>query len=225
MMMPCRLARRVFALAFVVLTVGFAATPAMARHYPPILGSQPGLTSPNLNPPAKVPSVPLWGAMLGRWRKGMACSPVKVPGAPCTTAGWKEALAAGRGLKGYALLTAVNDAFNDKIKYPYIADAVDYWETPYQFLEKSGDCEDYAVAKYMALQQLGVPDEDMMILVVAAKNFGGEGHAVLIVFLGDQGYVLDIIITKVMEQAYAQLYYQPLIGVNTKFWMYLHNVT
>jgi predicted transglutaminase-like cysteine proteinase len=223
-MMPCRLARRVFALALVALTVGFAATPAMARHYPPILGSQPGLTSTNLNPPANVPSVPLWGSMLGRWRKGMACSAVKIPGAPCTTAGWKEALARGRGLKGLALLKAVNDAFNDA-RYPYVPDVGDYWETPYQFLEKSGDCEDYAIAKYMALEQLGIPDEDMMVLVVTAKDYGGIGHAVLIVFLGNDGYVLDILIKAVMEQARAQSSYTPLIGVNTKFWMYLHNVT
>ena len=223
-MMRCRIARLVSTLALVALIAGFAAMPAAARPYPPILGSKPGPSSANFNPP-KVPSVPLWGAMLGRWRKGMACSAAKVPGAPCTTAGWKEALERGRGLKGLALLKAVNDAFNDDLRYPYVPDPVDYWETPYQFLERSGDCEDYAVAKYMALEQLGVPDEDMMILVVAAKDYGGQGHAVLIVFLGNEGYILDILIKAVMEQARAQSSYTPLIGVNTKFWMYLHNVT
>jgi len=223
-MMPCRLARRVAAWALVLLIVGLAATPAVARSYPPILGAKAGLTSTNLNPPARVPSVPLWGAMLGRWRAGMACGPVKMPGAPCTTAGWKEALEQGRGKQGYALLKAVNDAFNDA-RYPYVADAQDYWETPYQFLEKSGDCEDYAIAKYMALQQLGVHDDDMMIIVVSAKNMGGIGHAILIVFLGDDGYVLDILNRTVMKQELAAPFYEPLIGVNTKFWMYLHHVT
>jgi predicted transglutaminase-like cysteine proteinase len=228
MMMPCRFARVVSALALVALLAGLAPMPASARPYPPILGAPAGLTSPNLNPPSnKVPSVPRWGSMLDRWRKGMACGPVKMPGAPCTTAGWNEALQRGQGLKGLALLNAVNDAFNNDLKYPYVGEpqGQDYWETPYQFLEKSGDCEDFAIAKFMALEKLGVADQDMMILVVAAKNMGGIGHAILIVFLGDEGYVLDILNKHVMKQAYAQSFYQPLLAVNTKFWMYLHNVT
>jgi predicted transglutaminase-like cysteine proteinase len=224
MSMSNRFARLACTLALTAVTLALAVPPATARPYPPILGAQPGLTSTNLNPP-KVPHVPLWSSMLARWRKGMACSPVRIAGQPCTTAGWNEALARGQGLSGLALLSAVNDAFNDDAKYPYVADDGDYWETPYQFLERSGDCEDYAIAKYMALQKLGVRDEDMMILVVAAKALGGEGHAVLLVFLGNDGYVLDILNKKVMKQSYAKAFYDPLMGINTKFWMYLHNVT
>jgi len=76
----------------------------------------------------------------------------------------------------------------------------------------------------MALEQLGVPDEDMMILSVWAKDLR-VGHAILLVFVGNDGYVLDILTKAVMKQALVKSSYLPLIGVNTKFWMYLHNVT
>ncbi|MES1153138.1 MAG: transglutaminase-like cysteine peptidase [Dongia sp.] len=133
-------------------------------------------------------------------------------------------------MKGVDLLRAVNDAFNDDLRYPYITDKEnwgrdDYWATPYQFLERSGDCEDYAVAKYMALEQLGVADEDMMILSVKLRVRPDIAHAILIVFIGNDGWVLDILNKHVMPQSAAQVLYEPLMAVNTKLWMYLHGVT
>jgi len=232
--MPCRFVRRALTSALVALTVALAALPATARPYPKILGAQPGLFSTNFKPKTfnnkPIQPLPMWMDMLSRWQKSTACSPVKVPGAPCTTWGWKEALARGQGMKGVDLLRAVNDAFNDDLRYPYITDKDnwgrdDYWATPYQFLERSGDCEDYAIAKYMALKQLGVPDDDMMILSVKLKVKPEIAHAILVVFIGNDGWVLDILNKHVMPQSAAQVLYEPLMAVNTKLWMYLHNVT
>ncbi len=31
----------------------------------------------------------------------------------------------------------------------------DYWAAPLEFLRRSGDCEDYAIVKYVSLRQLG----------------------------------------------------------------------
>ena len=64
--------------------------------------------------------------------------------------------------------------------YAYMADTEDYWKTPVEFLaDGSGDCEDFAIAKYYFLLKAGVSDDDMEILVgETAKN---ERHAVLIV--------------------------------------------
>jgi len=61
------------------------------------------------------------------------------------------------GLRGKDLMTQlreINTEMNDK---RYITDPVnwnlpDYWATPLQFMRKNGDCEDYAIAKYMALR-------------------------------------------------------------------------
>src|SRR5262249_28591683 len=40
----------------------------------------------------------------------------------------------------------------------------DYWATPDEFLEKgAGDCEDFAIAKYMTLRQLNISQEKLLI--------------------------------------------------------------
>ena len=44
-----------------------------------------------------------------------------------------------------------------------------YWATPIEFLGvNAGDCEDFAIAKYFTLLELGVPDKKMRITMVKA---------------------------------------------------------
>jgi len=82
-------------------------------------------------------------------------------------------------------LKNVNDFFN-KIKYS--RDNLhwgknDYWASPFEFLGTgAGDCEDYAIAKYFTLRQLGVPDEKLRITYVKLKQRGTkyeQAHMVL----------------------------------------------
>lgn len=82
--------------------------------------------------------------------------------------GWKDFVrsSAGRveqapgGPGGPGQLGPVNGFFNG---LPSIEDSVqwrveDYWATPAEFLSsRGGDCEDYAIAKYFTLKELGVP--------------------------------------------------------------------
>ena len=66
-----------------------------------------------------------------------------------------------------------------------------YWATPREFLTKDGgDCEDYAIAKYYALKELGVSAERMFLTVVGYHDKKGL-HAILVVFEGNDYYVLD----------------------------------
>ncbi len=47
----------------------------------------------------------------------------------------------------------------------------DYWSTRGEFLSRGGgDCEDYAIAKYYTLKDLGLKDKDMCLLVVREKH-------------------------------------------------------
>ena len=58
---------------------------------------------------------------------------------------------------------------------------VDYWSSPLATLAKgSGDGEDYAVTRYLALQQLGVPAENLRIVIVRDQR-RDEDHAVTVV--------------------------------------------
>ena len=46
---------------------------------------------------------------------------------------------------------------------------VDYWATPIEFLAShGGDCEDFAIAKYFTLIQLGIPEEQLTLTYVKA---------------------------------------------------------
>jgi predicted transglutaminase-like cysteine proteinase len=96
------------------------------------------------------------------------------------------------GLSGRKRLAAVNRHFNS---FPYVPDrdaagAGDQWLSPLLFLQRSGDCEDYAIAKYLALRLLGVPETAMAVLVLRDRSTGRD-HAVLVVREEGRTVVLD----------------------------------
>ncbi|MGH7014982.1 MAG: transglutaminase-like cysteine peptidase [Stellaceae bacterium] len=65
-----------------------------------------------------------------------------------------------------------------------------YWETPFEFLARGGQCQDYAISKYLALKASGVPDQDLRVAVVHDLQ-SNEDHAILIVTINGQDFVLD----------------------------------
>jgi len=79
------------------------------------------------------------------------------------------------------LLRAVNRFFN---RVPSMTDLAhwgveDYWATPSESLASNGaDCEDYAIAKYFTLKELGVPIARLR-LVYARSTRSREAHMVL----------------------------------------------
>lgn len=65
------------------------------------------------------------------------------------------------------------------------------WKAPLATLANgAGDCTDYAIAKYYALGDAGVPANDRRMVVVSIKSLGQE-HAVLAVRDGRQWLILD----------------------------------
>ena len=81
-------------------------------------------------------------------------------------------------------LEKVNDFFNN-VKYnsdQKIYGVSDYWATPIEFLARDeGYCEDYVIAKYFALEYLGVPTSKMFLSYVKVKK-SNEAHMVLSYF-------------------------------------------
>jgi predicted transglutaminase-like cysteine proteinase len=54
-----------------------------------------------------------------------------------------------------------------------------YWASPVEFIgANGGDCEDYSIAKYFTLLELGIADEKMRITMVKAVNLN-QYHMVL----------------------------------------------
>jgi predicted transglutaminase-like cysteine proteinase len=138
---------------------------------------------------------------------------------PCTIMQWQRMLDTIKAKPLRQQLDLVNDWSNE---HPYIEDQLnwgmeDYWVTPYEFMEISGDCEDYAISKYYSLKALGVPVEKMRIIVLQDLNLGGIIHAVLGVYEGKELYILDNQ-SKHVTPAMRIYHYRPIFGINEDAW-------
>ena len=76
----------------------------------------------------------------------------------------------------------------------------------------SGDCEDYAITKYLSLRQLGFA-ADRLRLVVVQDVVRDLAHAVLAVYLDDEVYILDNLTEAVLPQEQVAQYV-PYYSVN-----------
>ena len=97
--------------------------------------------------------------------------------------GWQDSVrqAAEMPKADTALLTRVNRFVN---QVPSASDqdhwgVEDYWATPAEtFASNGGDCEDYAIAKYFALKELGIPVTRLRLVYARAWSSNGA-HMVL----------------------------------------------
>ena len=103
-----------------------------------------------------------------------------------------------------AKLQAINTFFNRQIQYRDDRDVwglVDYWSSPMELLGRgSGDCEDYAIAKFFSLVSLGVTPAKMRLVYVRAQNAGVvQAHMVLAYYPepNAEPLILDNLITDI----------------------------
>ncbi|MAZ75988.1 MAG: hypothetical protein CMH31_01650 [Micavibrio sp.] len=66
----------------------------------------------------------------------------------------------------------------------------DHWATPTEFLTHGGDCEDFAIIKYITLRELGFTPEQLKVSIVY-DVYSGTDHAFLLVKHNDKDFVLD----------------------------------
>ena len=95
----------------------------------------------------------------------------------------------------------------------------DYWATPVEFLERGGDCEDYAITKYVALRALGFPENRLRIAVVQ-DLIKDIPHAVLIVYSDEGPLILDNQ-TRLVKKVENVFRYKPHFSINRHAW-WLH---
>jgi predicted transglutaminase-like cysteine proteinase len=102
--------------------------------------------------------------------------------------------ASGNGHTGRARVGLINRAVDLAIR-PASDEAqwgaADHWSAPFETLQSSrGDCEDYAILKYLALRIAGLSDDDVKIIVL--KNvFPDEDHAAVAVRVDGEWLILD----------------------------------
>ena len=103
-------------------------------------------------------------------------------------------VAQGRAQTGRVRIGIINRAVNLAIEP--MSDMAqwgvpDRWSPPLEtFTTGRGDCEDYAIAKYVALTAAGIPAQDVKLIIV--RNIAAnEDHAVTAVRDGDDWIILD----------------------------------
>src|ERR1700726_2624010 len=78
---------------------------------------------------------------------------------------------------------------------------IDVWSSPLvTFTHGAGDCEDYAIAKFVALRQAGISPDDLRI-VIMRDTIRGEDHAVAAARLDGRWLMLDNRRMAMMEDA------------------------
>jgi predicted transglutaminase-like cysteine proteinase len=116
---------------------------------------------------------------------------------------------AARLREGRARIGEVNRAINLAIRP--VSDLaqygqIDVWSSPLATLAKGGgDCEDYAIAKYVALRLAGIAPDDLRI-VVMHDTIHGEDHAVAAARLDGRWLTLDNNRMMMVEDTYVRNY-------------------
>ena len=114
---------------------------------------------------------------------------------------WRQLIDNDQNQPVQAKLAAVNAFFNQRLFVDDIIhwNQIDYWATPVEFLATDGgDCEDFAIAKYFTLLELGVPESRLQITYVKAVQLN-QAHMVLAYYAnpGADPLVLDNLVPDV----------------------------
>jgi predicted transglutaminase-like cysteine proteinase len=139
----------------------------------------------------------------------------------CLPAQWQALVASLAGLEPRAMLERANAAIN---RHPYVPSLrnwgeSNYWETPFEFLLKSGQCQDYAIAKYLLLRAAGMPADKLRVVVLRDERLGLD-HAVAVAYVGGEALLLDNQIRNVVPTASVP-HYRPYYSINEQGW-WLH---
>lgn len=98
---------------------------------------------------------------------------------------WQALIESSQSLSDTEKLEKVNQFFNSKVMFVNdiaVWGKEDYWATPLEFLSKgAGDCEDYSIAKYFTLKELGMDEQKLRITYVKAVKLN-QAHMVLTYF-------------------------------------------
>jgi predicted transglutaminase-like cysteine proteinase len=184
--------------ALAALAALLAMTPSAAGAAPPLFGTSEFRAE-------SLAALPKWQQALRQIEEERkiyrACARSSAACPSPSVLAWRSLIRSQIGRPPVDQLRAVNRFLNE---WRYRPDDQnygrrDYWATPLEFLQRSGDCEDYAIAKYVTLRELGFAPERLR-LVVVRDVVRDLAHAVLAVYLDDEVYVLDNLTSQVLPQ-------------------------
>lgn len=136
---------------------------------------------------------------------------------------WIKLLESGKKLPSNEQLHAVNDFFNHQLRFTtdeFTWQQNDYWATPLESLYKQeGDCEDFAMAKYVTLLLMGVAEDKLRLVYVQARIPGAnaaQAHMVLAYYSSPNAepLVLDNLVPQI-QSANKRPDLSPVFSFNT----------
>jgi predicted transglutaminase-like cysteine proteinase len=194
----------------IVWTFPADATEAAAECAPPLPPAPVRPTAPNLFRMAALPI----GNMpsLQKWERARAGGLANREGP------WSEMLAQANEVTGGNPLEMVNTWVNWHVRYQDDAGA-DEWADALSTLERgAGDCEDFAMTKMALLSALGIPADDMFLVLLRDRR--NSEHAVLAVRRNGGFYILDNR-TDRLQAADEIADYTPVLSFSGEFaWLY-----
>ena len=140
----------------------------------------------------------------------------KAEGCPSYAAQFLRLINAVKAQSGRGQLDEANRAVNMAIRYmsDYAQHGeADRWSAPLAtFATGKGDCEDYAIAKYVALSEAGFPRDDLQLVLVRDRAVR-QDHAVLAARLDGRWLILDSRRSELMDDADAKSF-TPLFAID-----------
>ncbi len=157
-----------------------------------LLGHQAVLFTENLSPAARQ-FTENWQALRARHNATAVFGPGTSPMPRPVLAQWKNISARMATMPSDEKLRIINGFFNN---WSSETDARnygqdEYWASPEEFLAKGGgDCEDFAIIKYLALRYFSWPADDLWLIFVDDRINNGK-HAVLAARMNNRIFILD----------------------------------
>lgn len=140
-----------------------------------------------------------------------------------SVADWMNLIALAEDQPVDEKLHRINEFFNIRTSFQDDVDVwgqADYWATPLELMGRGrGDCEDYAIAKYISLLALGVPQSSLRLIYVRARipGVGAQAHMVLGYYPDPNGQprILDNLVGSI-EWASARSDLSPVFSFNSE---------
>lgn len=197
-----------------LIVAGLATAPAVAAE----IQGKPGLLGSWEFASARLDALPLWRDVLKRIQQERpriqncdknidACS------SPSMIA-WRAKIKELQSQPLRQRVEAVNRFINH---WPRLSDQeaygkADHWASPLEFLERSGDDEDFAIMKFSTLRQAGLKNKQLR-LVMVRDSLSGRAQIILAVYIDGEILILSDQWPNVISDDHA-MSYVPFISLN-----------
>lgn len=143
-------------------------------------------------------STPAWADIVA-----LSASQLPINAAQARLSNWQQLISNAASLSSVEKLRAINQLINNSLSYVSDQQAwgqAEYWATPTEALRRGqGDCEDFAIAKYFSLIEMGISEAQLRLMHVKALS-SNSLHMVLAYYPSPQSepLLLDNLTSRIL---------------------------